>query len=181
MADEQDVPTERGLLRVSDAEREAAAGRLQAAVGEGRLSLEELDRRVAALYAARTRGEMEAVTADLPVEATPKSLRIHRVKSLSRIDGRWQVPAVLTVDCYDALVRLDFRQAAFVHPEVRIELSATKSLLRLRLPPGAVVDANGLVFHKAFVRNRVRPAKGVPGGARFVVTGQLVKGMLILR
>jgi Domain of unknown function (DUF1707) len=53
-------------LRVSDAEREAAADRLRAAVAEGRLTLDEGDERLAAAYAARTRAELDPLTADLP-------------------------------------------------------------------------------------------------------------------
>jgi hypothetical protein len=53
-------------LRVSDADREATVVRLREAGGEGRLTLEELAERVEAADAARTRGELDALTADLP-------------------------------------------------------------------------------------------------------------------
>ena len=50
----------------SDAEREAAVERLRSGAGEGRLDHDELERRVHAPYTARTRAELERVTADLP-------------------------------------------------------------------------------------------------------------------
>ena len=50
----------------SDAEREAAVERLRSGAGEGRLDHDELERRVHAAYTARTRAELERVTADLP-------------------------------------------------------------------------------------------------------------------
>ena len=50
----------------SDAEREAAVERLRGGAGEGRLDHDELERRVHAGYTARTRAELERVTADLP-------------------------------------------------------------------------------------------------------------------
>ena len=53
-------------LRVSDAERERVAQRLRLAAGEGRLTLEELDERVEAAYAARTGSDLAELTADLP-------------------------------------------------------------------------------------------------------------------
>lgn len=56
-------------LRVSDAEREAAAGVLRDAAAAGRLDHDELEERVQRAYAARTRSELDAVTADLPVPA----------------------------------------------------------------------------------------------------------------
>ena len=56
-------------VRVSDAERTAVADRLRRAHGEGRLDLVEFDDRVRAVWAARTRGELARVTADLPEPA----------------------------------------------------------------------------------------------------------------
>jgi Domain of unknown function (DUF1707)/Cell wall-active antibiotics response 4TMS YvqF len=53
-------------LLVSDADRRATVVRLREAGGEGRLTLEELAERVEAADAARTRGELDALTADLP-------------------------------------------------------------------------------------------------------------------
>ena len=53
-------------LLVSDDARERAAARLGRAYRRGRLSAEELEQRVERAYAARTRGELQAVTHDLP-------------------------------------------------------------------------------------------------------------------
>lgn len=53
-------------LRASDADRERVAFALQTAVSEGRLTLAEYDERVAAVYSARTYGELAAITNDLP-------------------------------------------------------------------------------------------------------------------
>jgi hypothetical protein len=53
-------------LRASDAEREAVVERLQHAVGEGRISMAEFEERALAAYEAKTRGELDALTADLP-------------------------------------------------------------------------------------------------------------------
>jgi Domain of unknown function (DUF1707) len=53
-------------LRVSDAERQAAARRLERALRDGRLTVVEFDQRVLATYAAQTRGDLEDLTEDLP-------------------------------------------------------------------------------------------------------------------
>lgn len=53
-------------MRVSDAEREAAAAELQEHFASGRLDQEELNERLAAAFAARTRGELNALFTDLP-------------------------------------------------------------------------------------------------------------------
>ena len=53
-------------LRVSDAERHGVVRRLERAIRDGRLTILEFDERVQAAYAARTRGELENLTEDLP-------------------------------------------------------------------------------------------------------------------
>ena len=63
MSDDNDrVPD----VRASDADREAIVTRLQAAVGEGRIDLDEFGQRADAAYAAVTRAELDALVADLP-------------------------------------------------------------------------------------------------------------------
>jgi hypothetical protein len=58
-------------LRASDAERERVAQLLRDSAGEGRLDMDELDERLERVYAARTHGELQRVTRDLP--APPRS------------------------------------------------------------------------------------------------------------
>jgi hypothetical protein len=62
-------------LRASDAERDAVATRLREAHAEGRLSVEEFSERLDAALAARTRGDLEALTRDLPAPAGPARRR----------------------------------------------------------------------------------------------------------
>jgi hypothetical protein len=57
---------DRSHMRISDADRAAAAERLRIAVDEGRLDLTEYDARLRSAYAATTYGELEPITADLP-------------------------------------------------------------------------------------------------------------------
>ena len=53
-------------LRVSDAERAAVVRRLERALREGRITVVEFDERTRAAYSARTRGELDDLTDDLP-------------------------------------------------------------------------------------------------------------------
>jgi hypothetical protein len=53
-------------MRVSDAERDAATAELREHFASGRLNQDELDERLAAAFAAKTRGDLNAVFADLP-------------------------------------------------------------------------------------------------------------------
>jgi hypothetical protein len=58
-------PTRRAQ-RTSDHDRNAVLRRLERAVGEGRLTLWEFEERTTAALAARTRGDLDDVTSDLP-------------------------------------------------------------------------------------------------------------------
>jgi Domain of unknown function (DUF1707) len=60
-------------VRASDVEREATVTRLQTAVGEGRIDLDEFGQRVEAAYAAATTADLDRLLADLPapVSAVP--------------------------------------------------------------------------------------------------------------
>jgi hypothetical protein len=60
------VPWMNPAWLAASADRERAVGVLRAGFAEGRLSQDELDDRVARAYAARTYGELWALTADLP-------------------------------------------------------------------------------------------------------------------
>jgi hypothetical protein len=53
-------------MRVGDAEREAAAAELQEHFASGRLNQDELNERLTAVFAAKTRGDLNALFSDLP-------------------------------------------------------------------------------------------------------------------
>jgi hypothetical protein len=59
-------------MRASDAEREETVAALRAAAGEGRLTVEELDERTTAAYAAVTRGDLARLLHDLPIAPVPE-------------------------------------------------------------------------------------------------------------
>jgi hypothetical protein len=66
----------RELMRVSDAERQAAADRLRAAHGEGRLDLLEYDTRLALAYHAVTYRDLDQLFTDLPAHAAAPSVPV---------------------------------------------------------------------------------------------------------
>ncbi|RIQ11201.1 DUF1707 SHOCT-like domain-containing protein, partial [Jiangella rhizosphaerae] len=53
-------------LRCSDVDRERVAEALRQAAGDGRLTLSELEERLEATFKARTYGELQPITRDLP-------------------------------------------------------------------------------------------------------------------
>jgi Domain of unknown function (DUF1707) len=62
-------------MRISDAERTEVQDRLRLAHDVGRLDLGEFDERVKSVWAARTRGELSRVTADLPASPSEPGRR----------------------------------------------------------------------------------------------------------
>ena len=66
-----------GRLRISDADRDQISNVLGEHAAEGRLTIDELDRRLGVLYAAQTRAEVAPLVADLPLLAAPGEERHH--------------------------------------------------------------------------------------------------------
>ncbi len=53
-------------VRASNAEREKTVEALHRAVSEGRITMAEFEERVGVAYSAKTRAELDVLTADLP-------------------------------------------------------------------------------------------------------------------
>lgn len=78
----------RARMRTSDAEREQVATVLRAAMGEGRLTLQEGEERLGAGYAATFRDELVPLTADLPGDGRAALLRTPEARARQRRDVR---------------------------------------------------------------------------------------------
>jgi hypothetical protein len=61
----------RDEMRAADADRQAVADQLKAALDEGRLDLHEYDERLQQAYAAKTYGDLQPLLRDLPTAAVP--------------------------------------------------------------------------------------------------------------
>lgn len=88
---------DRSRLRVSDAEREKAAGDLGNALSEGRLSVDEHSERLDAVYAAKTYGDLQRILDDLP--AGQPALPVQEPTTLAASSGsesgeRWRLRPV---------------------------------------------------------------------------------------
>jgi Domain of unknown function (DUF1707) len=177
-------------LRISDADRERAARRLQVALAEGRITVSELDERLTVVYAARYEAELRPPLADLPdPDAAPAPVRLDRAGpptvlragiSGIRRSGRWTVPARLRVQSVMGSVLLDFSQAEIPHSVVEVELEMAASSAKLLLPDHATADVDGLATPLGEVKSRV-PARPREGGVHFVVHGRCSIGSVVLR
>jgi len=68
-------------IRAGDDERERTVVALREHAAQGRLDVEELDARVQAAYAARTRGELGALLRDLPALDAPPARAVPQRKA----------------------------------------------------------------------------------------------------
>lgn len=174
------------LQRVSHDDREMAAERLRTAAGDGRISLEELDRRLGAAFTAATYADLESVTADLPpaavelVAAEANGRPIRFAVSDGSVDrfGAWEIPGRIDLELNRATSTLDFRTSAVPATGVHIDIHARRSRIRLLVSPDTRVDLDSLGRHGATVADRYAR----PGSARELhairVTGDLYDGSL---
>jgi hypothetical protein len=88
-----DSPEQLPELRASDADREQVADVLRRAASDGQLTVDELEERVSVAYAARTRKELEPLTADLSVDSVHDATPAQAAGGLSEGQGdtRWVV------------------------------------------------------------------------------------------
>jgi uncharacterized integral membrane protein len=66
----------RDEMRAGDADRQAVADRLKAALDEGRLDLNEYDERLQKTYAAKTYADLDGLLDDLPGVAPPQHSQV---------------------------------------------------------------------------------------------------------
>jgi hypothetical protein len=139
-------------LRVSDADRERAVSLLREHSVAGRLTLEELSERVESAYAARTEGELAAVTADLPAPATtaapPASPARRRTVALIgdvKRTGRWRLADRSTTLLGIGDLELDLRGAVIDDPEPTITVAALIGDVSVVVPEGVAVEVSGFV------------------------------------
>jgi hypothetical protein len=115
VSDDLDRPP---AVRASDADREAIVTRLQAALGEGRIDLDEFGQRADAAYAAVTLAELDLLVADLPANAPPVE-----------IVGRRNAEEVSSVfgDITLAVATTPPQRAGTVFGDIRIDLRGLRT------------------------------------------------------
>jgi hypothetical protein len=84
-------------LRVSDAERDEVLGALADHVAAGRLTLDELEDRSGRVLVAKTRGDLAAITRDLPGDRLDPALGLYEVAYLCGGPRRVALTAVVTM------------------------------------------------------------------------------------
>lgn len=134
-------------VRVSDDDRNAVIDRIQDAAGRGFLTIDELESRIELATAAKTRAELEPLTADLPAAGSAvvsAPVVVGATLSKTRRQGYWEVPGRLTVNVTLGKVVLDFTQAKLTTSTVEVEVTGTLASIDVVVPAGMRVDISGL-------------------------------------
>jgi hypothetical protein len=144
-------------VRASDAERQAIADRLNAAVGEGRLTLEEFSDRVGSAYAARTHAELEVLVTDLPaptgrspivvdahpVPRSPREAPLDIKVGAIKRRGRWRLAADSAMGVAVGPIKLDLRGADLAAREITLSARAVVGAIKVWVPRGVRVEIEG--------------------------------------
>jgi hypothetical protein len=186
------VPDPRNM-RASDADRERVADVLREAAGDGRLTMDELDERLDAVFAAKTYAELEPITHDLPGTGTsyvpapsmaagggpryggkPTSQGAFAILGGFVRKGNWVVPKDFNVFCLMSGGEIDLRDARFSEPEVSIHVFAIMSGCEITVPENATVRVTGIGIMGAF--DHAMTDTGFTGGPVITISGLAVMG-----
>lgn len=175
-------------MRASNTDRERVAKILHDAMAEGRLTVSELEERLDTVYAAKTFGELEPLTRDLPVQAggpapQPRALTMPN----SRIGGRgtssaavavmsgterrgpWTVPPTFNAVAFWGGVDIDLSDARFEDPETTIQAFAIMGGIDIYVPEDVTVHVTGVGIMGAFEDHA--HVIGPPGAPIVKITG----------
>jgi Domain of unknown function (DUF1707)/Cell wall-active antibiotics response 4TMS YvqF len=147
-------------LRASDSDRERTVEVLRHAVSDGQLTVDELEERVGAAYAARTRRELGQLTADvspapapaergsgLAVKEGPGGDRwVMSIMGGHSKRGRWRVAPRCTVLNIMGGSDIDLNDAELSQPVTEINVYSIMGGCEIRVPHGVEVHVSNFAF-----------------------------------
>jgi hypothetical protein len=128
-----------------DADRERALTVLRDAAVSGHLTLDEFAERVERTELARTHGELEAVTADLPARPGAADLPVRHRAVFSRLQraGRWELAPRARVTSVGGTIVLDLGHATLHGAETVLDVRNYCGTITLLVPRGVHVSVEG--------------------------------------
>jgi DUF1707 SHOCT-like domain len=158
-----DAPDSLPELRASDADREQVVEVLRRAASDGQLTVDELEERVPSAYAARTRKELEHLTADLSTEplheAAPSpsgGLEMHEGHGGTRWvvsimgghgkRGRWRLGPRCTVLNIMGGSDVDLNDAELSGPRTQLNMYSIMGGGEIRVPHGVDVQVSNFAL-----------------------------------
>ena len=190
---------DKGNLRASDADRERVADILREAAGDGRLTMEELDERLDAVYAAKTYAELEPITRDLPQAGAAQAPVPAPAPAgdLSRVGGEptshgavailggfsrkgdWVVPKEFSAVAILGGGEIDLREARFAEPVVTIHAVTIMGGIEITVPEDVTVQVTGVGIMGAF--EHIASGEGQAGGPKIIINGVAIMGGVEVR
>ncbi len=161
----------------ADTDRIQAAQLLTDAAAKGQLLLSEYENRLAKAYAARTYGDLYALSADLPgiantrrgaCKPAPSTILLAIMSGFER-RGRWNVPRKMTMFSILGGGVVDLRYADFTSPEVTIHAYSIMGGQTILLPPEVNVEIKGIGVMGGFEHNVTE--SGSPGAPHVTISG----------
>jgi hypothetical protein len=181
-----DDPAQPPATRASDADREAAVARLEKALAEGRITVDEFRERTEAAYSAVMTRELEPLSADLPAGASsqveivgsraPASL--FNVVGDVLLNGRVPVPRRIGTVFGD--IKIDLRDLRTNAESVELDLSTVLGDIEVIVPEGVDAQLDGWTVLGDRVID-LAPVPRLAGTPRVVVRAHAVFGDLRLR
>ncbi len=181
-------------LRASHEDRDRVIEVLRVAAGDGRLTAEELDERVASAFSARTYGELAALTSDLPADsqaiAPVRASAPVPAKDVVRLEcrsghvsrvGRWVVPRRIEARVTSGSIKLDFTDAAIAHQSIDIDAQVRSGSLTIITRPGIAVDTDDVAIGSGHVKVRAPWGAQVPVRLQINVSGRVGSGHIVAR
>ena len=174
--------------RASDADRERTVEILNRAGADGRLSVDELEERIQAAYATRTRGELDRLVADVPVEGAPAAASdrpavrkgpggtrwVVSIMGGNERRGRWRIAEQCTVINVMGGSDLDLTSAEFAEQTVQLNVFSLMGGADIWVPEGVHVQVSKFAFMGG---HEVRLGDGVPPADAPVIRMRLVSIM----
>lgn len=187
-------------LRIGTAERERAVALLHDSVGAGYLDLQEFEERSSRVFAARTRGDLRPVLADLPIAAglfgpaapnlpagpgpgsvavPPQTIDIDWTTVKRR--GAWPVPPVLAISGSMGNADLDFSRTPLPAGGCVLDVYASWSTVKITVDGATVVRSTDWEGGSmSTLKDKAGPPTA-PGGSTLHVRGRSSWTTIVLR
>jgi hypothetical protein len=185
----------RSRLRAADADREFVHSILSAAMANGNLSPTEYSERAGRAVEAKTFGELDALTDDLPVAQLGIALPVQQEAPVSRVTTGSTRPPVETAFAFmsgsevggNAVVgsdlaataimggvEIDLRDVEFAAPALTIRCTSIMGGIEITVPPDVTVEITGSAVMGGF--DRKAAGRGAPGSPTVSITGFALMG-----
>jgi hypothetical protein len=179
-------PSQRPAVRASDADREAAVVRLERALGEGRITVEEFQQRAESAYGAVTTDELEPLLADLPARGSPSAgivggrrpATLFNVMGDLRLNGSAPVPRRVGTGLGN--IRIDLRDLRTDAEVIELDLSTVLGDVDVIVAEGVDAELDGWTV-LGNRRTELAPVPRLAGTPRVVVRAHSIVGDLRLR